>query len=418
MNSHRRLITLTIALLFLITACTAVDVQTDTPAVPEDTPTAEPEDASQPSSLPPDFYSAAAEDPPIGAEQEFSTDFSIHTVPYSEIRSGGVPKDGLSVIDNPQFVSVVEADQWIEDPEPVTVLDVNGDVRIYPYQILIFHEIANDIVGGQPVAITYCPLCNTLIVFDSTVNGMQLDFGTTGRLRFANLIMYDRQTESWWQQAGGDAIAGELTGERLTLLPASTLSWSEARDAFPEAKVLSRDTGAVLRDGTPFTNIYGLNSYEGYDNINSSPSLYIGPPIPGELPPMARVTTVELNGEAVAYPNDTLMEVGVINDTIAGTDVVVFWQSGVVSALDTEILADGQDVGTSGVFERKLAGQTLTFVSDGDTITDEQTGSTWNILGQATDGELTGEELTPVVKVDHFWFSWAAFRPDTRIYQG
>jgi hypothetical protein len=372
-------------------------------AVSEETPTHEPEDASQPTLLP-------EEAPPFGVEREFSTDFSIHTVPYSEILSGGPPKDGIPAIDNPQFVSVVEADQWLDDLEPVSVFEENGDVRIYPYQILIWHEIANDIVGGRPVAVTFCPLCNTAIIFDATVNGMQLDFGTTGRLRFSNLIMYDRQTESWWQQAGGDAIAGELTGTRLTFLPASTVSWSEARDTFPEAQVLSQETG--------FNRPYGSNPYAGYDNINNSPFLFDGPPTPGELPPMARVTTVDLNGEAVAYPNDTLKEAGVVNDTVGGTDVAVFWHSGLASALDDSSLAGGQDVGASGVFERALNGQTLTFVTDGDTVTDEQTGSTWNILGQATEGELAGEELTPVVKVDHFWFSWAAFRPDTRIYQG
>lgn len=132
---------------------------------------------------------------------------------------------------------------------------------------------------------------------------------------------------------------------------------------------------------------------------------------------MARITTVELNDEAVAYPNTVLQEAGVANDTVGGVDVAVFWQPGLASALGDSSIAQGEDVGASGVFERTLNGQTLTFVTDGQTITDEQTGSVWNILGLATEGELAGEQLTPVVKVDHFWFSWAAFRPDTRIYQ-
>lgn len=132
---------------------------------------------------------------------------------------------------------------------------------------------------------------------------------------------------------------------------------------------------------------------------------------------MARVTTVALKDEAVAYPNHILQEVGVVNDTIAGTEIAVFWQLGLASALDSSNIADGQDVGASGVFERQLAGQTLTFVLDNGRIIDEQTNSTWDIWGQAIDGALAGQTLTPVVKVDHFWFSWAAFRPDTRIYQ-
>ena len=349
------------------------------------------------------------EDPPRGAEQQFSTDFSRHTIPYSDILSGGPPKDGIPAIDNPQFISSAAADDWLADLEPVIVLQQNGDTRIYPLQILTHHEIVNDVIGGRPVAVTFCPLCNTAIVFDATVDGMALDFGTTGRLRFSNLLMYDRQTESWWQQATGDAVIGELTGIRLTFLPATIIGWSEARESFPEAQVLSRETG--------FNRDYGRNPYAGYDDINRSPFLYDGPTTPGQLPPMARVTTVELNGEAVAYPNDVSEELRVVNDTAGGTDLVVFWQPGLASALDSSDLATGRDVGANGVFERTLDGQTLSFVAAGETITDEQTGSVWNILGEAISGEWAGQTLTPVVRVDHFWFSWAAFRPDTRIYQ-
>ncbi len=349
------------------------------------------------------------EDPPSGAEQQFSTDFSRHTIPYGDILSGGPPKDGIPAIDNPQFISSAAADDWLADMEPVIVIQLNGDTRIYPLQILTWHEIVNDVIGGRPVAVTFCPLCNTAIVFDATVDGMALDFGTTGRLRFSNLLMYDRQTESWWQQATGDAGIGELTGTRLTFLPATIIGWSEALETFPEAQVLSRDTG--------FGRDYGRNPYAGYDDINRSPFLYDGPTTPGQLPPMARVTTVELNGEAVAYPNDVLEELRVANDTVGGTDVVVFWQPGLASALDSSDLAAGRDVGANGVFERTLDGQTLSFVAADETITDEQTGSVWNILGEAIRGELAGQSLTPVVRVDHFWFSWAAFRPDTRIYQ-
>lgn len=349
-----------------------------------------------------------AETPPADAAREFSTDFSRHTIPYSEIFSGGPPKDGIPAIDEPQFVTVAEADEWIGDLEPVVLFQEQGDTRIYPFQILTWHEIVNDVVGGRPVVVTFCPLCNTAIVFDATVNGRTLDFGTTGRLRFSNLLMYDRPTESWWQQASGDAVIGELAGQQLTFLPATIISWREAAEKYPQALVLSRETG--------YPRNYGRNPYVGYDNITGSPFLFNGE-TPDQLPAMARVTTVEQNGEATAYPNDILQEAGVVNDTVGGVDVVVFWQPGLASALDSGSIADGQDVGASGVFERTLNGQTLTFTTDGATITDGQTGSTWNIFGEAIEGELRGQALTPVVKVDHFWFSWAAFRPDTRIYQ-
>ncbi len=394
-------------------AATAVAANTNTPttsaaaaATNTDTPT---ETATTPSEAQPTTAPDPDEPLPFGVEREFSTDFSRSSIPFNEILSGGPPKDGIPALDDPQFVSVSAADEWLEDVEPVTIFQEGDDVRIYPFQILIWHEIVNDVVNGRPVAVTFCPLCNTAIVFDATVDGQQLDFGTTGRLRFSNLLMYDRQTETWWQQASGDAVIGELLGTQLTFLPATIISWADARDTYPDAQVLSQETG--------FGRDYGRNPYAGYDNVNSSPFLYDGPLTPDQLPPMARITTVELNDEAVAYPNDVLKEAGVANDTVGGVDVVVFWQPGVASALDSGSIADGQDVGASTVFERMLNGQTLTFITDGQTITDEQTGSAWNILGQATAGELAGQQLTPVVKVDHFWFSWAAFRPDTRIYQ-
>ncbi|GAH38049.1 unnamed protein product, partial [marine sediment metagenome] len=131
------------------------------------------------------------------------------------------------------------------------------------------------------------------IAFERTVDGEVLDFGTTGRLRFSNLIMYDRQTETWWQQASGEAIAGYLTGTQLAFLPASIISWEEFKSSFPDGTVLSRETG--------FNRSYGRNPYTGYDNINNSPFLYRGPSTPGELPAVARVLTVDMGAEAVAY---------------------------------------------------------------------------------------------------------------------
>jgi hypothetical protein len=413
----RLVLTITSLVLFII-ACTPanssetgetrISLEQTIPATaaitvaPQATPLTLIDTTASPALLPPD------EAPPPGAVGEFNTDFSIHTIPYSEILSGGPPKDGIPAIDNPQFVSVADADTWLEDLEPVTVFQEKDQVRIYPFQILIWHEIVNDVVNARPVVVTFCPLCNTAIIFDATVNGRRLDFGTTGRLRFSNLLMYDRQTESWWQQASGEAVIGDMTGISLTFLPASIISWAEARSVYPGAQVLSRETG--------FSRNYGRNPYPGYDDINNSPFLFKGQ-TPEDLPATARVTTVELNGEAVAYPNDILQEVGVINDIVGGVEIAVFWQKGLASALDSSNIAAGQDVGASGVFERTLNGQVLTFVTNGEAITDNQTGSIWNILGQATDGELRGQNLNRVVKVDHFWFSWAAFQPDTRIYQ-
>jgi hypothetical protein len=349
------------------------------------------------------------DEPPEGAEAEFATDFAKHSVPYSDILSGGPPKDGIPAIDDPRFVGVEAADSWLEPKEPVILFRVEDDVRAYPIQIVMWHEVVNDTVGGVPVVVTFCPLCNTAIAFERTVEGRELTLSTTGRLRFSNLIMYDRQTESWWQQATGAAIAGEFTGKRLDPRPASIVSWDDFKSAQPNGEVLSRETG--------FSRSYGQNPYAGYDDVDNSPFLYEGPKTPETLPPMARVITVDSGGEAVAYPYDILRRERVVNDTVGGKPVVVLWAPGTASALDEDAVAAGRDVGSAAVFSRTLDGRTLTFRSEGSRIVDEQTGSEWNSLGHALEGELTREQLERVVSIDHFWFSWAAFRPDTRVYK-
>lgn len=349
------------------------------------------------------------ETPPPGADSEFSTDFDRHTVSYREILSGGPPKDGIPAVDSPKLVPVTDADGWLQAQEPVVLVQVGDEARAYPLQILTWHEIVNDTVGDLPLTVTFCPLCNTAIAFERTLDGRVLDFGTTGRLRFSNLIMYDRQTESWWQQAVGDAIAGELAGRQLAFYPATIVAWEEFKAAYPNGLVLSRETG--------FSRDYGRNPYAGYDDVNQSPFLFRGPATPDAMPPMARVLTVDLNGDAVAYPYDALEQVQVVNDEVGGQPVAVFWQSGVASALDSGSIAQGRDVGSAAVFSPELDGRRLTFRSADGNIIDEETGSTWNLLGQAVAGELAGQQLTPLVGVNHFWFSWAAFKPETRIYQ-
>jgi hypothetical protein len=387
----------------LLAACSAPATTAD-PAptvVPPPTAAALPTDPPTAALLP-------AEPPPDGAAQ-FTTDFSRQTVSYREIRSGGPPKDGIPAIDAPQFVSVSEADGWLQPQEPVVLVEIDGDARAYPIQILMWHEIANDIVGGVPVAVTFCPLCNTAIVFDRRMGERTLDFGTTGRLRYSNLIMYDRQTESWWQQATGDAIVGAFAGAQLTFLPTAIIAWEEFAATHPNGQVLSRETG--------FSRSYGRNPYEGYDNVHRPPFLYDGPATPGALPATARVLTVDRGGEAVAYPYTALAAAGAVNDTVGGQPLVVLWQAGTASALDADSVAGGRDVGAAAAYSRIIDGRTLTFERDGKRLVDAETGSAWDVLGRAVDGPLAGTQLQPVVAINHFWFSWAAFKPETRIYQ-
>ncbi|MBI4171388.1 MAG: DUF3179 domain-containing protein [Actinobacteria bacterium] len=272
----------------------------------------------------------------------WKTDFTKFTVSLSEFSSGGPGKDGIPAIDNPKFVPVADADSYLEAREPVVQLvGDGGDVRAYPLQILIWHEIVNDTVGGVPVTITFCPLCNTTIVFDRRLDGRVLDFGTTGNLRNSDLVMYDRQTETWWQQFGGAGVVGALAGEKLTKLPASIVAWQDFKREHPTGKVLSRDTG--------FGRSYGQNPYTGYDSIDSPPFFPATGLDDKRLQPKERVVFIERGDERVVVPFSALAEKKQIEIEVAGERLEVIWQAGTRSALDAGAIAAGRDVGTATV---------------------------------------------------------------------
>ena len=337
------------------------------------------------------------------------TDFSLHSISYDEILSGGPPPDGITPIDEPKFATIKEANEWLADLEPVIALEINGVARAYPLQILIWHEIVNDEIGGVPVSVTFCPLCNSAITFDRRLEGVVLDFGTSGNLRNSDLIMYDRQTKSWWQQFTGEGIVGVMTGRVLTVLPSTIVSWGEFKAAHPDAEVLSQDTG--------FARSYGRNPYAGYDEANNPPFLYRGD-LDGRLLPKERVAAVTIQGVDIAFPFTLLEKEPVVNYSANGVDLVVFFTPDTQSALDRGTIQASRSVGATGIFSPYVGDRKLTFESVGNRIVDTQTQSEWNILGQAVTGELAGTRLEPIVHANHFWFSWAAFKPATTVYQG
>lgn len=335
------------------------------------------------------------------------TDFCKHSVPYSEIFSGGPPPDGIPPIDRPVFESIEAAANWLSAQSPVIALQIDGDVRAYPLAILIWHEIVNDTVGGVPVAVTFCPLCNSSLVFDRQVNGQALRFGVSGNLRKSDLIMWDEQTQSWWQQLTGEAIVGELTGTRLQLIGSQVVSFEVFRRTFPNGKVLSRQTG--------HDRSYGRNPYTSYDS-NPRPFLFEGE-IDPRLPATEHVLAGIIDGIAIAYPFSLLAQEGVINDAIGSVPVVAFWQDGAVSALDRSEIDSSRRVGMAALYERTVEGRVLTFeLSKDGGLRDVETGSTWDVFGRATEGALAGKQLVRAFANPHFWFAWAAFQPQTRLY--
>jgi len=346
--------------------------------------------------------------PPPFATTDWRTDFSKRIIEWDEILSGGPPKDGIPSVDEPTFESVDSASDWLTARDPVIFFAHNGDVRAYPLAILIWHEIVNDEVGGLPVVVTFCPLCNASIVFDATIEGVAHEFGTTGRLRNSDLIMYDRVTESWWQQFTGQALIGDYAGRQLDFLASQVISFGDFAAEFPDGQVLAQP--AMARG-------YGTNPYTGYDSRTDRPFLFDGE-LDDRLSPTERVVGVEINGALMAYPFSAVADVGALNDDLGGQAIVVFHKAGTASALDSGDISEGRDVGTVGLFRRQVGEQTLTFTATGDgSFRDGETGTTWTILGEGIAGELEGEQLDRVISFDHFWFAWSAFHPETGLYE-
>ena len=354
------------------------------------------------------------EDPgePRFSTSGWDTDFSISAVPYNEIFSGGPGKDGIPAVNDPKFESIEEAREWVTGSGPVISLEIDDDARAYPLAVLTWHEIVNDTVGDVPVVITFCPLCHTALVFDRTLDGTTYDFGVSGNLRFSDLVMYDRQTDSWWQQATGQGIVGDLTGAKLEFLPSQLIGLDQFAETYPDGVVMSRDTG--------FSRDYGRNPYVGYDDADQQPFLFDGV-TDGRLSPKERVVTLgEQDSDApISIPYSELRSTGVAQIDFEGAPVVALWEPGAVSALDASYIDESDDVGATGVFSAVVDGETLTFGRDGDedaSITDLETGSTWDVTGHAIDGPLAGSALEPISHGDHFWFAWAAFVPHTSIW--
>jgi len=338
----------------------------------------------------------------------WSTDFARRSVSLDEFQDGGPPRDGIPPIDSPDVVTQGQGDRFLDEREPVMVVEQGGAARAYPLQILVWHEIVNDSLAGRPIAVTYCPLCNSGVVFDRRLDGRELTFGTTGKLRRSDLVMWDRQTESWWQQFSGEALVGALTGQRLEQLASQTLSWRDFKQVYPDGTVLSRDTG--------FDRDYGRNPYEGYEaDPNERPFALDGAP-DRRLPPKERVVLIRSTGAATVIPFSRLQRHRVAAGRVGSQPYVVLFKRGVLSVLDAGTITDSRDIGTAAAFDPRAGTRTLTFTpAAAGVFADQQTGSTWDITGRAIRGPLAGERLRPLTHDQQFWFAVAAFLPDATI---
>lgn len=286
------------------------------------------------------------------------TDGVKHSIPLKEIISGGPPKDGIPSIDNPKFISIGEANQWLKDEEPGVAFFRGNTHRFYPYQIIVWHEIVNDTVEGERILVTYCPLCLTGYVFDPLVKGERVEFGTSGKLWKSNLVMYDRKTDSLWPQILGEAAVGEMTGTKLKVLPSDQVRYGNWKNLHPDGKVLSKDTGAV--------RFYGSNPYGDYFSTTNL-ALSLAKPTDTRLPNDVFVFGIVINEKAKAYHVDAVKEKGIVEDVFQGTTI---------------ILRHDRELDVVRVFKRLPDGQE--------------------------------ERINPF---SAFWFSWVSAYPDTELYK-
>ncbi len=395
--------------------------------------------------------SSPRQDVPSALADRFDPRFEPLVDPAG-IKTGGPPPEGIPTIDQSCYVPAAQVD-YLSDSAPLMAVEINGDARAYPLGILTRHELVNDVVGGVPVTVSYCPLCNSGVVYDRRAGELTLDFGTSGSLYQSSLVMYDRQTQSLWTHFNGQAVVGELEGTQLDFFATQISSWQQWRQANPDGAVLSVETG-YYNPGN-----YNRNPYFGYESSGSllSPG-FQSAEIDDRLAPKERVIGVRSGGggsdgtggtgagggagEAIAIRHDYLQANQIAHFTLpsgggaaaadsATTDsvatnasdnqlpLVAFNIAGTSSALDDFTVDQGLDVGSSAVFVARADNRQLSFApnpADDTTFVDQATGSTWNIFGRAIAGELEGAQLEPVVFWDTFWFAWSTFAPGTDIF--
>jgi len=318
-------------------------------------------------------------------------------LPLSEASRGRIQqlRDAIPPLHHPEYQEAEKA-KWLKPSDMVIGYATGGESWAYPLKILNFHEIVNEKLGEHPVAITFCPLCYSGIVYSRIVDNRVLSFGNTSALYESSMVMFDYETGSYWWQVAGKAIVGELSGKELTVLPSTTTTFAEWKEQYPNTKVLSWFTG-YMRDynSANFDRIQdGLNQGHFVFPVSDTAK-------DARLPYGTKVLSVRIGNQIKAYPIDE-NSFQVINDKVADTPLVVFTKP----------------QGPSGaVFERAHNDQTLTFELSQSTIRDQQTGSVWNWQGHAIDGPLKGEKLTPYPTKITFWFAIAAVEENLDLWR-
>ncbi|MFA6130755.1 MAG: DUF3179 domain-containing protein [Patescibacteria group bacterium] len=315
-----------------------------------------------------------------------------YLIPPEDIYDYGQSAEDLPALTDPLFVSVDEADAYLAEEVSGIDVEVGGVHRFYSYQILNWHEVVNDTFGDEKFLVTLCPLCRSAVVYDRSVDGIDLTFNSDGRVYNNNVLLRDAETDSLWLQLRGLAVSGEKIGTQLSIYPSVTMTWAEWKEAYPNGEVLSNETGYV-RD-------YARHPYANYDTAET---IYF--PLNHEDNIVAKkwlLTGYVNERETIAFVNTIMKGFVVSNETVGGKPIVAFSN------------ADGNQI---HVFDASVNGETLTFAYDFETkkITDTKTNSVWSLEGLATSGSLRGTQLVLLPTQEAFWMCWVSQYPKTLV---
>lgn len=295
------------------------------------------------------------------------------------------------------FVDVASGnEEWVDEEGVIGVL-INGEARAYPIRLLSLHEIVNDTVGGQPIAVTWCPLCYSALVFNRVVDGQELTFGVSGYLFHNNLVMYDHQSNTLWSQVLAQGIKGAYNREQLEVLGAFQSTWGAWKAEHPDTLVLSARQMGKQADEV-------IDPYVGY-YTSGAPGLGGQAELDERLPAQTLVVGIKIGREERAYSFEDIRQLGVINDELGGIPILLVYNAKLNSVAG---------------YARLLDGQALSFElsQNGKALKDAESASLWDIeLGQATEGPFAGERLSRLTAPIVFWFAWSDIYPDTELYE-
>jgi hypothetical protein len=356
------------------------------------------------------FGSVFAQFNPNGIEQAWVTNTTKKSIELDELLVVGTVEKTLS-IDFPEFLDFSKADKAYLPNEPVLVVEIKGETKAYPLSILIYHQVINDEIKYIPFCVTFCTTTNSVLVYNRRYSHndkeYMLKFGSSGMYRKGNMVLFDRNTETWWQQLTGEAIVGEMHGKTLERYPSVILPYKEYKTNYPN--------GIVLNPKTGFKHKYGETSLPNYEN--KIRPLYITDSVDLRINPMEKIVVTSFNENAKVYPLSKVLNEAVINDNQNDSAIVIFYKKGMLSVLDKEKLSEANDNGIVTVFSRKLNEQTLEFYQENGRFYDKQTNSEWNISGWCVEGELKNQQLKKVPYFTPFSFVWFGFNPKSIVLE-